>query len=201
MKRVKLQKVEIGDSLPPDNTTVFFRAWLTQKDCVWTIGRRFTPRDKRKILWQDYSMGLMLEDSQVVEWSLVMECAEEAKTETDSGDCHALDGNAAEDRYCPRCGAALFDDQEPGLCETCKGEAQRGAHDTPQWMEQNILNQEVAPVANYSTSEPWEQVFEAESAKMGLRQGVYSPSAISCMKETFRRGYIHGQNVKADTPR
>jgi hypothetical protein len=31
---------------------------------------------------------------------------------------------------------------------------------------------------------------------MGIRRGTYSPSAISCMKEIFRRGYIHGQNAE-----
>ena len=35
---------------------------------------------------------------------------------------------------------------------------------------------------------------ESELAKMGIRRGAYSPSAISCMKEIFRRGYIHGHN-------
>jgi len=73
MKQVELQKTEVGDNLPPDNTTVFFKAWLTKKDCVWTIGRRFIPVGKKKVRWQDYSMGAMLEDSQVVEWSFIPE--------------------------------------------------------------------------------------------------------------------------------
>lgn len=74
MKQVRLQKIEeCGDDFPPDNTTVFFKAWMTQKDCVWTIGRRFIPSGKKKVRWQDYSMGVILKDSQVVEWSLIPE--------------------------------------------------------------------------------------------------------------------------------
>jgi hypothetical protein len=45
----------------------------------------------------------------------------------DKGGLSALDGDAAEDRCCSRCGAALPDDQEPGECDTCVGERGRGA--------------------------------------------------------------------------
>lgn len=44
----------------------------------------------------------------------------------DRSQSSALDGNAPEDRYCPRCGAALLDNQKPGLCDTCVGELARG---------------------------------------------------------------------------
>lgn len=47
------------------------------------------------------------------------------------------EGDKPEDRYCVRCGAELFDDQKPGLCDTCVGDAKRGAHSMPQWLKQH----------------------------------------------------------------
>ena len=73
MKQVKLHTETLNNEFPPDNTTVFFKGWLTRKDCVWTIGRRWKPKGEKKIQWQDYSMGIMLEDEEVVEWSLIPE--------------------------------------------------------------------------------------------------------------------------------
>ena len=76
MKQVKLQ-ITLDDfnqaKFPPDNTTVFFRAWFNDKNLVWTIGRRFKPSGGKKVIWQDYSMGYIFEDSFVAEWSLIPE--------------------------------------------------------------------------------------------------------------------------------
>jgi len=43
----------------------------------------------------------------------------------DKSDLSAPDGHAPDDRYCPRCGAALHDDQKPGPYDTCVGESSR----------------------------------------------------------------------------
>jgi len=72
MNKVELYFNDLGEEgYPPTNTVVMFKGYLTKKDCVWTVGRRMleNTRTKSKFVWKDFSMGIVLDDKDIVMWS------------------------------------------------------------------------------------------------------------------------------------